>query len=245
VQLVPDAAALFRPRAVVLVIFANDFLGLPPGHQARSFEPWPRNRPRVLELLALVRASELLPMRWSLATQPFHSAAPSPGNFWSGKEDELRSQASPEIAQAILEGRLNPFRVGGARCLEEPLAQPLNIQPTLADLAGKVREHGGELFVVYMPDRSLVTAYYQQFEAAMSAPDAEPYDFEQPRYQAQRRVLASGCEQAGVSFLDLTPTVEAEEDQGRHLYWDYDDHLRGEGNLLLGAEVFRWWSEQG
>ncbi len=243
VQLVPDATALFQPQAVVLVLFANDFLGYPPGHQAREFEPWPRTKPRALDLLALVRSGEPLPMRWSVKEHAFHSPAPSPGNFWSGKEDELRAQAQPEIAQAILDGRFNPFRVGGARCLEEPLRQPPNVQPTIADLAGKVRERGASLYVAYVPDRSLVTDHYQRFEATMSAPDAEPYDFEAPRYQVQRRALARSCERAGVPFLDLTPVIKAEEDAGNHLYWDYDDHLRGEGYLLCGQAIHDLWSE--
>ncbi len=242
VQLAPDASALLEPDAVFLVLFANDFLGFPPGHQARDFGPWPRWKPRALELRSIMEAGEPLPARWNWREHAFHSPAPSPANFWSDKPDELRAQSSPDIAQAILEGRFNPFRIGGARCLEEPLSQPINVEHALRDLAGKVRDSGGTLHVVYMPDRSLVTGHYHRYEAEMSAPDADPYDFEQPRYQAQRRSLAQQCERAGIPYLDLTPTVTAEEDQGHHLYWDYDDHLRGEGYLLLGAEIFEWWS---
>ena len=42
-------------------------------------------------------------------------------------------------------------------------------------------------------------------------------------------------------FIDLTPTVKRAEDSSNHLYWSYDDHMRGKGYLLLGNALWEKW----
>ena len=89
--------------------------------------------------------------------------------------------------------------------------------------------------------RSLVTDHYLQFDARCSKMPVSSIQMTEPRYQLQRQSLAQQCQQADVPFLDLTPLVQAEEAAGHHLYWSYDDHMRGEGYVMLGEAIFEWW----
>ena len=67
-------------------------------------------------------------------------------------------------------------------------------------------------------------------------------DLTQPAYQIHRTMLSSNCSSLGIPFYDLTGLVKKEEDSGNHLYWHYDDHMRGEGYLMLGEAIFDQWN---
>lgn len=51
------------------------------------------------------------------------------------------------------------------------------------------------------------------------------------------RVMAQYARQAGVSFLDLTPALEAAARNGEALYFSADGHLNSAGNALVGETV--------
>jgi hypothetical protein len=40
----------------------------------------------------------------------------------------------------------------------------------------------------------------------------------------------------------LTPLLRREEDAGRRLFWDYDNHMRPEGYGFVGAVLADWWA---
>jgi len=37
--------------------------------------------------------------------------------------------------------------------------------------------------------------------------------------------------------------IKTEEARGNHLYWDYDDHMRGSSYLMMGESISKWWQE--
>jgi len=55
----------------------------------------------------------------------------------------------------------------------------------------------------------------------------------------QRLALAQTCRQLAIPFLDLTPLLRKAE-AGGHLYWNYDEHMRGSTYLWVGATIFQW-----
>ncbi len=237
-QLVSDTAPLFRPDAVILVLFAND---LPPPAfdvvraPARRFD---RRLPRLAVVAQLLAAGEMPPLRARLRAVPYHVPATDPRHLWHGREAEVRALTRADLARAVLEGRFNPYRVGGAGYLAEALRTPIDVAEPLRFLAGFLARHGGRLFVAYLPDRTQVSRHYAGFEAALGA---DGTDLGGREYRRHRRELARDCRAAGVPFLDLTPLLRREEARGQHLYWDYDDHMRAGGYALVGQALFDGW----
>jgi hypothetical protein len=56
--------------------------------------------------------------------------------------------------------------------------------------------------------------------------------------------LAETCTKLGISFLDLTPTVRAQEEAGTHMYWEYDIHMRPVGYMTAGRAIYDWWNAE-
>jgi lysophospholipase L1-like esterase len=238
-QLVSDAAPAFEPDAVLLVLFAND---LPPPAFDVVRAPAARSDPREPRLAAVVRAlraGEMPALRFRLRAISYHAPVTDRRHPWHGREQEVRARARADLASAVLEGRFNAYRVGGADYLAPALVTPIDLAGPLRFLARAVARHGGRLFVAYLPDRTQVTRRYAPFEAALGA---ERTDLVAPEFQRHRRELARDCRAAGVPFLDLTPLLRREEARGTRLYWDYDDHMRADGYALVGRALFEWWA---
>jgi lysophospholipase L1-like esterase len=238
-QLIDDAVPIFAPDAVLLVIFAND---LPPPAfdvvrtPAKRFDPWV---PRLAVVARMLARGEMPPLRFRLRSVPYHVPASDPHHPWHGREGEVRARMREDLARSVLEGRFNPYRVGGARNLERTLREPIELADPLRFLARTVARHRARLFVAYLPDRNQVTRHYAAFEAALGAGEI---DLTGPAYQRQRRELARDCRAARVPFLDLSPLLRGREAAGDHLYWDYDDHMRAAGYARVGEALFEWWS---
>jgi len=201
---------------------------------ARRFDP---RLPRLAEVARMLAAGEMPPLRAPLRAVPYHVPAADPRNPWHGREGEVRARLRPDLAEAVLAGRFNPYRVGGADYLGELLRTPIDVAGPLHFLAGFVARHGGRLFVAYLPDRTQVSRAYAPFEAALGA----TLDLGGREYGRHRRELARDCRAADVPFLDLTPLLRREEALGHRLYWDYDDHMRAGGYALVGQALFEGW----
>jgi lysophospholipase L1-like esterase len=241
-QLVYDAAPLFAPDAVLLVLFAND---LPPPAFDLLRKPvsrFDRRLPRLAVVAGLLAGGEMPPLGWRSRAIPYHVPATDPRHPWHGREREVRARARADLAQAVLDGRFNPYRVGGAGYLEQALRTPVEVAEPLRILARFLARRGARLFVAYLPDRTQVTRHYARFEQALGA---DGTDRTAPDYQRHRRDLARDCRAARVPFLDLTPLLRREEARGHRLYWDYDDHMRARGYALVGEALFAWWDRVG
>ena len=90
--------------------------------------------------------------------------------------------------------------------------------------------------MVYLPFSTQVSDRYRPFqEEYVTRPG--PASLLGPRYQIHREALAANCAALAIPFLDLTPLFRAAEEKGEHLYWDYDEHLRGPSYLRVGATI--------
>jgi hypothetical protein len=240
-QLLTDAAPIFGPDAVMLVLFANDLP--PPAFDVVRAPPrrFDGRLPRLAVVAGLLAAGEMPPLRAPLRAVPYHVPATDPRHPWHGREAEVRSRLRADLARAVLDGRFNPYRVGGADYLAELLRTPIDVAGPLRFLAGFVARHGGQLFVAYLPDRTQVSRHYAPFEAALGAGGT---DLGGREFQRHRRELARDCRAAGVPFLDLTPLLRREEARGLRLYWDYDDHMRARGYALVGQALYERWAQR-
>jgi lysophospholipase L1-like esterase len=238
-QLVHDAAPLFAPDAVILVIFANDLPTSGIAVASRAAERFDARVPRLASVARLLAAGEMPPLAWPLREVRYHVPASDPRQPWHGREAEVRARVRPDVAEAVLAGRFNPYRVGGAGYLVEPLRMPIAMEEPLRFLSRTAARAGARLFVAYLPDRTQVTRRYAPFEAALGAPGV---DLSAAGFQAHRRALVRDCRAAGVPFLDLLPLLRRADASAGPLWWDYDDHMRAEGYRLVGEALFAWWS---
>ena len=59
-----------------------------------------------------------------------------------------------------------------------------------------------------------------------------------PCYRQHAALLARTCERLEIPFMDLTQALAQEEAHGNRLYWDYDGHMRGHADQMVGHLVF-------
>ncbi len=96
--------------------------------------------------------------------------------------------------------------------------------------------------MVYVPERGTVTNHYKQFEKDYSRSLPTDLDMTVADYQLHRYLLRAQCARVGIDFLDTTDLIVAEEVAGRHMYLDFDDHMREIGYRTVGKAIFQWWS---
>jgi hypothetical protein len=244
VALIRDAIPVLHPDAIILVLYANDLPGLPydPAWIGEPIEPafarpW---TPRVVEVLRRLWRHQPVGSRWSSAPFPFFAPVPDPSNPWTLRGSELEKVVDPAIADAMKRGTFNPFVVNQLQDLEQQLRQPANPRPYLAALGDYAAARGVGLHVAYLPYASQVSDHYLPFHRHYS-PRPDIVSLQGDAYQVHAASVRRTCEDLDIPFLDLTPILRREEQSGHRLYWNYDEHMRGEGYLLVGEVLARWW----
>lgn len=240
--LITDIMPVFRPDAVVLVLSPIAFRVRPEEithREAATFDRYPAHVPRLVTLAGMLRRHEMLPFRWPFRSATMNQPVPDQNNPWTGRERELLQAFEPFIANAVREGKFNPFRSGSNHLLAALLASPVEYREELRHLNEYVQANRAALMVAYIPDRSQVTDYYAGFERSFNLLFPEVFDLREPRYQVNVELLEESCRMLKIPFVDLTAVIRREEDAGHHVYWNYDDHLRPEGYELLGRELYR------
>lgn len=244
IKFLKDAVPIFQPDEVFLVIYSND------APFQRQYIPQNRMlpehysfwRPRLLDLMDHIQAEDPIPFRFSPELRPFYKAVPDQGNPWTFNEATLSKEVTPTIAAAMKKGDFNYFRTNWILEEEKFLKSDIQLYEKFGFLKEYLSKYNTGLNVIYIPSRSQVSNYYYQFEkqaCLLQCPDK--LDLTGPIYQKHARSIAQNCAQLGIPFLDLTPFVRAKEEQGKHLYWNYDDHMRGSSYMQLGNEIFRFW----
>ena len=244
INLIVDAVPLFKPDHVFLVLCYNDIPFNRPYFPKSRINPeyFSSSKLRMSQLYDMVKAEEPLPSRFNFLSKKFYPAVPSPNNPWTYYEDSLRREVIPAVAEAMIAGDFNFFRTNWV--LEE--ARFLRSSTDLSDKFKMLSEYvklGNATFsVFYIPSRHQVSTYYYQFERQQCLHCPESMDLTQPAYQIHREIVARNCGDLGIPFYDLTPEFIQEEAKGNHLYWNYDDHMRGSSYMMAGAKMFNWWN---
>ena len=242
-QLLVDAVPIFKPEVVVLTLYANDFTAktiLPP--QARiEAEYHSALKPRALELISLSVNNNAVPSRFSDSPESFLPPVGPEVVDWQNKERIIREHCAPDIAAAMLAGNFNYFKVNQLRKEEMNLKKRVSLAEQLRFAKAECAAAGAQLVVCYVPARAQVTDYYFQYEQAICVKECPTLiDLRAPEYHAQRDLLARDCQRLQLPLLDFTQLVFEQEKAGNHLYWNYEDHMRGKGYLLLGENMARF-----
>lgn len=237
-----DAVPIFKPDEVYLVLYSNDipFQRDYKPQVVLSPEGYSFFTPRLKVVVNQLSADDPIPFRWNRPTQKFYKAVPDPGNPWTTKEKEMAQHVTPEMATEMKLGNFNFFRANWI--LEEKKffsQKPNNISAKFKFIKNYLAKHNCTLKVFYIPSRSQVTDYYYQFEkqaCLMNCPDTLSLTGEE--YQIHQKLLTRVLGKLDVEFNDLTGFVKEKEANGQHLYWNYDDHMRGSSYLMLGKEIY-------
>lgn len=247
VYLLRDAVPLFKPEHVVLVLYENDFppLDFDPAWFENCLVPKYRNlfAPRIYNVLSRAWRGEHLAMAWMRPPFQFWAPVPSPTNIWTQREAEFAPYVDPKMAAIMKAGRFNPMQVNEVNSNAYTRVQPADIRPHLQAIRSFLEGHDATLLVCYIPNRHQVSDHYMQFAKTYSL-DTGIVSHRAPAFQLHRRHFQEVCQELGLSCLDLTPPIQEKEDRGEHLYWDYDEHLKGAAYLHLGETIFKTWKSR-
>jgi lysophospholipase L1-like esterase len=242
--LIRDTVPLFRPDALVLLFYANDFpakpldprwLGEPP--RPAFHRPWV---PRLAHVLDRAANGEIVPRRWHARPFPFFRPVPDPANPMTSCPPGYEAFVEPALVDAMRRGTLNPNLLDHLGVVEPRLSEPIVAERHLEALQAFTRRHATRLFIGYLPHPMQVSDRYLEFEKRYSK-DKAMGSLTGARYQVHAAALASLCTTLAIPFIDLTPLLREEEAKGTRLFWDYDNHMRGAGYQLVGKTVHRWW----
>ena len=240
-RLIPDAVVAFEPDEVVLVLYANDMLALAPLSDADVRAPLKpmRRDPLGSALLAtLVSVSEgrMPALARPRPPFPFFAAVPNASNPWSANGEEFSRAVEPSIAAAMRDGRFNPFVVNEPLTFATYLPRAVEVGGYMEYVKRFLDRHGVAFRVVYLPYASQVSDYYGQFSRRYSS--GEVPSLTSSEYQLHASIIAAEAARLKVPFLDLTPILLKMEDSGRHMYWNYDEHMRAAGYAVAAAAIW-------
>jgi len=246
-NMMADAVPMFKPDHIVIVFFENDFYSPPPFHPG-----WVRGRglvpeynspwtPRLFHLIRNLRRNQPNPRRWISKPFSFFAAVPDPANPFSDPRAEAHySQfVEPDLVDAMKRGRFNPFIIDEYPIDEEELRKPINLADYLINYQDFARKQGCRLWMAYIPINHQVSDHYIPFQLRFSHVK-QGKSLMGPEYQIHRQTLATQCEALDIPLLDFTPMLREFESKGRRMYWNYDNHMKGESYFYLGYQLFQW-----
>lgn len=244
-QLAADAIPIFKPDVAFLCLYSND-LGqtwpdIPTVNLTEEYFDW--YMPRAVEVLSQSSMNRNIRFRWQNATIPYLMPIPDAGNPWSTQLERYEPHVKAEYAELMKEGKFNPFRVNAFYDEEIYFKQQPKTLDAIFYFVSLCQKNGVEPVVVYIPSRNQVTKHYYQYERNFCTelcPDN--MDLTTRAYQTHQRFITKQCRSNEVQFINLAPTIKAEEERGNHLFWNYDEHMRGKGYLLLGQTIWEEWN---
>jgi len=245
-QIFRQALPLLRPARVVLVLYANDLLG-PQEYEAtsqivRTEEPLREtSKLRLFSVVREVIEHRVVPRRWHSKTIQFLPSVPNPANPWTRQRSALEPLVEPEFAAAMMAGTFNCFNVCEIQIYAQYLPKPVNIRPWLEVLDGLAKANGAQLYLTYVPHAAQTSDYYLPYKRRFCTSGAISLLGED--FQKSARMIETASRGLGLPFLDLTPGIRAEESRGRHLYWNFDEHMRPEGYLFVGEQIALWMKQ--
>ena len=239
---------IFKPDVVMLVLFGNDFANFveySPVWLSGQFAPPPEfanfRLPRFWQVVSMLQAGQRPPKAWYPQPFPFFASVPDPRNPFSNEKKAMyySTFVAPEVAEAMAFGRFNPYLINTFHDDKSYLSRDMDARPYLAGLKEFLAKFGTRLRVAYIPTNNQVSDAYLQFQATFCRPGL--HSLMGPEYQRHAAHTSEVCEALAIPFLDFTPLLRQLEGEGHRLYWNYDNHMRGESYIMLGETLFRWF----
>ena len=245
-QMVADLIPIYKPDVAVLCVYAND-LGpdeptVPPFYLEPEF--YDLYKPRLFEVIQQIRNGNPLLPRWIGKSQPFLPAVPLKTNPWTLNEKVLVPRIKENLASEMKKGAFNPARTNGLFVEEHYLKSIPNLGETIPFFQYICAQNGVEPLVIYIPSRNQVTNHYLKYEREMCLEACnDSMSLMSEAYQLHQKIIAKQCSEFDVNFIDLTSEIKEKEALGSHLYWNYDEHMRGTSYLHLGRVIWKRYAQ--
>ena len=243
-RLTADMVPTFKPDVLFICIFSNDLGQKEPVLPSASFQPekFTRFTPRLIELWDESKRHGPIRFRWKKEATSLLPSIDSPSNPWRKNEAKLAPHVNPQLAEMMKDSRFNPFKTNTLYKEE----RYLKLKPALGDFLPFIysicQKHNVEPIIVYIPSRSQVTKHYYQFEHEFcQILCSQTLDLTTGAYQAHQQEIKRQCDELKMTFIDLTKDVQNEEQSGKHLYWNYDEHMKAAGYQFLGNQIWYHW----
>ena len=233
--LVRDLVPAYNPQSIIIVLsenvirpvkFHSSWLENPLVPELSS--PW---MPRIVQVLQYRKRHRQIIWRWHSQPFDFLPSVPDPINPWTDNKRAayFENFIAPPIAQAMRNGKFNPFMADQLRTLEKTTARQVNLRPHFHALKKYLDKSSVNIGVVYVPNQVQVSDHYIAFQRELSTSTID--SFKDEKYQVHARYLTRLFSELDIPFLDLTPILRRAEDTGQRLYQNYDSHMKPEGIL--------------
>ncbi len=245
-QLTADMIPIYKPDVAFLCIYANDLGKKKPIIPEFYLEPEYYNtfKPRLLEIIDQVNTYGALRFRAYKDKQLYLPAVPHKGNPWSHIEDSLTLHVKPWIGKEMKMSRFNPFLTNALHKEEQFLKRNPLLGESLNFFKYICEENKVTPVIVYIPSRNQVTDYYLPFEKEYCIQECDDIQsLKGASYRVHQNTIKEQCDFLKISFIDFTSIIETKEQQGEHLYWNYDQHMRVEGYQLIGETLWEEWKQ--
>jgi hypothetical protein len=247
VVLMADSVPVFKPDKVVVVFYENDFYSpipfMPQWMNGRGLQPeynsvW---TPRLMPLLRNLSAAQPNPRRWTAAPFSFFAKVPDVRNPFSNPQvkAQLAQFVDPEIADSMSKGRFNPYIIDEYLADQEEVKKPINVSRYLIAMKQLLDGSGIELLTAYIPINHQVSDHYIPFQLKFSRA-RQVNSLTTPDYQIHQETLQTQCDALEIPFLDFTPMLRKLETEGQRMYWNYDNHMKGESYFFIGYQLHEW-----
>lgn len=239
-KIIADAAPVFNPDIVCLVLYSNDITSEELKLPSKSFTPQYFNsfKPRGLELLVQHMEGNPIHSRFNFKQNAFLPSIKEKTFPWYGKEEVLLNMVSKEVRNSMVLGKMNPFLVNQVLREKVGLLKQANLDTVFEFISNYSKESNTEFVVCYVPLRHQVTQHYYPYEKSCCKQCPDSLDMTEIPYKQHQSYLKAICSDYQIDFIDYTPLVEQEELNQNYLYWNYDGHMNSKGYRLIGESLF-------
>lgn len=245
-SLIKDAVPLFKPDYTILVFYANDFPFSDTGTDwfHNDFVPEYSHKffPRLYYVFEKLLNGESVARTWKREPFMFLTSAEKRSNPLNNKNYEMyvRKFVSPHILDAMRKGRFNPHVINEYSLYKKRLTLRYNNSEQPSYMKKFIEDSGGKLIIVYIPCRSQVSDSYLQYQREFNQ-EKQLQTLTSEEYQVHAQILRDICSNLNIPFLDTTALIKKYEDNGTRMYWNYDEHMKGDTYSLIGAEIYSFW----
>lgn len=240
-QLATDAIAIFKPDVVCLLLYSNDLTNTKPVLPTNKLEAEEHHffTPRLLEIYRKAQTNSPIPFRWDWKKKPFLPSIKDKNFPWIGRENVLFEHTDNTVRNSMVKGKTNPFKLNQILRERAGLLKQPQLEQAFDYLKNLTDQNGVELIIGYIPARHQVSTYYYQFDRAFCKKDCpEQLDLTTADYNRHQYYLENLSKSNDFRFMNFTALIKGEETRNNHLYWNYDDHMKGNGYLLVGNALY-------
>lgn len=244
-RLMSDMVPVFKPKTVVLVVYANDLMYDRVEVPTHYLEPeyYSKYKPRVFELIQQWKQGKAVPFRFFQSPELLFREPQNVIENFDNIYQEHRDSKHKKALLAIARGDLNPTRLNELQREEQYLRKPFDFRLPIDYFKYYSINFGFEPIVVFIPSRNQITDNYLTEEKELCPECGQQFSLMESQYNQNQIRLAQVCDSLNVTFMDVSSLMKVHEAQGENLYFAYDNHLNEAGTKLIGQEIRKFYNE--